>query len=69
VGEDWAKEMGLMFWETSAKSGFNVQEIFVGLAKKLPKSEDMTSEARFSRSRVNINPSAEGGDKPRCCKT
>ena len=69
MGEEWAKEMGLLFWETSARSGFNVQEVFIDMGRKLPKSEDMTSEARFSRSRVNVGDSGQGAEKPKCCKS
>lgn len=33
----YAEENGLLFMETSAKSGTNVNEVFVAIAKKLPK--------------------------------
>lgn len=32
----YAKEAGLLFFETSAKSGENVTELFTAIAKKLP---------------------------------
>lgn len=34
--EAYAKEAGLLFFETSAKSGENVKELFGAIAKKLP---------------------------------
>jgi Ras-related protein Rab-5C len=34
--EAYAKEAGLLFFETSAKSGDNVKELFSAIAKKLP---------------------------------
>ena len=34
--EAYAKETGLLFFETSAKSGDNVKELFSAIAKKLP---------------------------------
>mmetsp|Transcript_1535 Transcript_1535/g.2204 ORF Transcript_1535/g.2204 Transcript_1535/m.2204 type:complete len:104 (+) Transcript_1535:97-408(+) len=34
----YADENGCIFFETSAKTGANVQDIFVAIAQKLPKS-------------------------------
>lgn len=34
--EAYAKEAGLLFFETSAKTGQNVTELFTAIAKKLP---------------------------------
>lgn len=34
--EAYAKEAGLLFFETSAKTAQNVQELFTAIAKKLP---------------------------------
>ncbi|ODV90639.1 hypothetical protein CANCADRAFT_108700 [Tortispora caseinolytica NRRL Y-17796] len=36
VAQSYADEAGLLFYETSAKSGENVLELFTGIAKKLP---------------------------------
>ncbi|XP_047327920.1 ras-related protein Rab5-like isoform X2 [Impatiens glandulifera] len=38
VGEKYAKENGLIFFETSAKSAQNVNELFYEIAKKLAKA-------------------------------
>eukprot|EP00299_Pterocystis_sp_00344_P002352 c12665_g1_i1.p1 GENE.c12665_g1_i1~~c12665_g1_i1.p1 ORF type:complete len:213 (+),score=36.50 c12665_g1_i1:48-641(+) len=35
----YADENGIFFLETSAKTAYNVQEIFLGIAKKLPKTQ------------------------------
>ena len=35
----YAEDNGLLFMETSAKTAFNVNEIFLAIAKKLPKNE------------------------------
>lgn len=34
--EQYAKEAGLLFFETSAKTAENVKELFTNIAKKLP---------------------------------
>ena len=34
--EAYAKEAGLLFFETSAKTATNVKELFTAIAKKLP---------------------------------
>ena len=34
--EQYAKEAGLLFFETSAKTSSNVRELFTAIAKKLP---------------------------------
>jgi len=36
--EAYVAENGLIYMDTSAKSGLNVREIFVAIAKKLPRS-------------------------------
>lgn len=35
----YAEENSLLFMETSAKTAMNVNELFLAIAKKLPKSE------------------------------
>ncbi len=38
MAKSYAEENGLIWMETSAKTGVNVNELFVAIAKKLPKT-------------------------------
>ncbi|KAL8807407.1 MAG: hypothetical protein Q9182_000746 [Xanthomendoza sp. 2 TL-2023] len=38
-GRDYAEEEGLLFFETSAKSGHNVQEVFTAIANAIPETQ------------------------------
>ena len=41
-GQQLAKRIGAMFWETSAKTGQNVHAAFEGICKKLDESDKLT---------------------------
>jgi len=65
--QSYAEENGLLFMETSAKTAYNVNEIFLAIAKKLPKTE----QGSGSRSGNTIQ--AGGAESPSsngagCCK-
>lgn len=47
-GEMYAESEGLMFFETSAQSGANVADVFMDLAKKVPRTVVETGPARGS---------------------
>lgn len=51
--ENYAIENGLLFMETSAKSAMNVNEIFMAIARKLPKNENSNSERGLNLSENN----------------
>jgi len=44
--EAYAKEAGLLFFETSAKTAENVKELFTAIAKKLPTDQQGQRGAR-----------------------
>ncbi|CAF4872323.1 unnamed protein product [Pieris macdunnoughi] len=61
----YADENGLLFMETSAKTAMNVNDIFLAIANKLPKSESGGGSAAGGARRL------ADGDQPRtstCCK-
>ena len=41
--QQYADENGLIFMETSAKTALNVNDIFMAIAKKLPKTQDTSN--------------------------
>ncbi|CAJ0929655.1 unnamed protein product [Ranitomeya imitator] len=64
--QTYAEDTGLLFMETSAKTAMNVNELFLAIAKKMPKS-DAQNPTHAARNRgVNL----QGSDQqPRsgCC--
>jgi len=44
--QTYAEENGLIFMETSAKTALNVNDIFMAIAKKLPKTQDTSASGR-----------------------
>lgn len=58
----YAEDNGLLFMETSAKTAKNVNEIFLAIAKKLPKNEPRGGPAGGT-----VNVSKEEGKKGGCC--
>ncbi|KAL9124075.1 MAG: hypothetical protein Q9217_006560 [Psora testacea] len=53
-GRNYAEEEGLLFFETSAKSGANVQEVFTAIASAIP-------ETQMRNSRTGAAGAAAGG--------
>ncbi|KAI6203556.1 putative Ras-related protein Rab-5B [Aphelenchoides besseyi] len=51
----YAEDNGLLFMETSAKSSMNVQDIFLAIARKLPKNEGGGGPAGRGHGGVNIS--------------
>lgn len=67
-GREYAEEEGLLFFETSAKSGFNVQEVFTAIANAIPETQMKGTkgsgtagggtQAALGAERVNLNKKA-----------
>jgi GTPase SAR1 family protein len=75
--QTYAEENGLIFMETSAKTALNVNDIFMAIAKKLPKTQDI-SNTSGGRGRGNDGQSITvtrstnqrvGGNEGGCCGT
>jgi len=53
--EQYAKEAGLLFLETSAKTAENVRELFTAIAKKLPLDQAGPRSMRSSAARQGVD--------------
>nr|XP_057918738.1 ras-related protein Rab-5C-like [Doryrhamphus excisus] len=67
-GQEYAEENGLLFMETSAKTGLNVNDIFMAIANKLPKNDPQAGAGQAGRGRTGVdlhdnNPQ----NRSRCC--
>jgi small GTP-binding protein len=60
----WADENGCLFFEASAKTGENVQELFRTLAEQLPEKEAPISDRSFP---IIPPPSQQKSDSSGCC--
>jgi Ras-related protein Rab-5C len=59
--EAYAKEAGLLFFETSAKTATNVKELFTAIAKKLPLDQAGPRNLRANtRPGVDLRPESTG---------
>eukprot|EP00730_Choanoeca_flexa_P018478 TRINITY_DN8987_c0_g1_i2.p2 TRINITY_DN8987_c0_g1~~TRINITY_DN8987_c0_g1_i2.p2 ORF type:complete len:205 (+),score=51.50 TRINITY_DN8987_c0_g1_i2:203-817(+) len=59
----YAEENGLLFMETSAKTAMNVNEIFMAIAKKLPKNQGRREEGGINMRKDQAQTKSGGG----CC--
>ncbi|KAL2078248.1 hypothetical protein ACEWY4_025933 [Coilia grayii] len=67
--QDYADENGLLFMETSAKTALNVNEIFMAIAKKLPRNDPQGGAGTVGRTRtgVDLNEPASQSRMGQCC--
>ncbi|CAI4036395.1 hypothetical protein SMKI_15G2380 [Saccharomyces mikatae IFO 1815] len=71
-GEKLAEEKGLLFFETSAKTGENVNDVFLGIGEKVPlKKEEEQNNANNEREsnskRVDLNAANNGSSTNNAC--
>jgi Ras-related protein Rab-5C len=66
--EQYAKEAGLLFFETSAKTAENVKELFTAIAKKLPLDQagPRSMRAAATRPGVDLRPEAHNTQAGGC---
>ncbi|KAH7728724.1 Ras-like protein Rab-5A [Aphelenchoides avenae] len=64
----YAEDNGLLFMETSAKSSMNVNDIFLAIAKKLPKNESGGGPSGRGHGGVNITDEPAPNQRGSCCK-
>lgn len=73
-GKDYAEEEGLLFFETSAKTGQNVAEVFTAIANAIPETSlkgprgvgGQTNLGRQEDARVNLGSARTEGAKEGC---
>jgi len=64
---EYAKDNGLFFMETSAKTALNVEELFKAIAKKLPKDPYREPNDKQGVD-IDNNPAENTGSSGGCCK-
>lgn len=63
----YATNNTLLFMETSAKTAMNVNEIFMAIAKKLPKSDPQAAAEQAGRTRTGVDLQQQAPQGRSCC--
>lgn len=71
-GEKLAEEKGLSFFETSAKTGENVNDVFLGIGEKIPlktaeEQNSASNERESNNQRVDLNAANDGTSANSAC--
>ena len=66
-GEKKAKELNVMFIETSAKAGYNVKQLFRRIAQSLPIADNLPDQTQGDIVEVPIKPSDAAPDEKSSC--
>lgn len=65
--QSYADENGILFMETSAKTPVNVNELFVAIAKKLPKTPPRPPSQKIILQPIDDPSKKPGAQQGRCC--